>query len=236
MPAALRSLDADVICLQEVWVPGARESLARALSAEYAIARSTAGGLMVLSRLPILGERYRKFPEIEGESLVEALAGKGLLEVEIGTDLGPVRVVDSHLASGDAVARDRQLRFLLSHVERDLPLVVAADTNFWKVWQGARTAPYESVLAAGLRDADPPRVGKDGTLDAGEPTRPGWPRGSRDSWGPTYPDHVFYRGTAGVGVRVVGFRQALDTADAALSDHNALVADFRLGDARAPGR
>jgi len=228
MPAALRALDADVICLQEVWVPRARALLKRALSARYTATRSAAGGLMVFSRFPIVTERFIRFPYVPGMSLIEGIVGKGLLEVQLETRLGPIRVIDAHLASGDTVGRNGQLRFLLAKVGRDLPLVVAADTNFWKVWQGALTPEYKSVLAAGWLDAAPPRLTQDGCFDAGAPTRPGWPRGRRDAWGPTFPDHIFYAPAAGVTLRVVGFRQALNTPQTALSDHNALVAEFHL--------
>jgi len=225
---ALRALDADVICLQEVWLPHARALLERALSPEYAAARSTGGGLMVLARLPIAAQRFTRFPDAPGASLVERIAGKGMLEVQVRTDLGLIRVVDAHMAAGDVLARDRQLEFLLAHMSRDLPLVVAADTNFWKVWQGVLTPQYESVIAAGWLDAAPPHRTPAGRFDAGEPTRPGYPRGRRDEWGPTFPDHIFYAPAAGVTLCVGGFRQALDTSESALSDHNALVADLVL--------
>lgn len=234
MPAALRALGGDLFCLQEVWWPGTRSLLERAFSPEYTATQGTAGGLIVLSRFPVVTERFTRFPHVPGMSLVEVIAGKGMLEVQIETPLGLIRVVDAHLASGDAVARDAQLRFMLAHVGRDLPLVVAADTNFWKVWRGALTPQYDSMLAAGWLDAAPPRRAPDGSFDAGDPTRPGWPRDHGDEWGPTFPDHVLYAPAAGTTLRVAGFRQALDTPQSALSDHNALVADFLLGRAEAP--
>jgi len=234
MPAALRALDGDVICLQEVWLPDARARLERALSPEYTAAQSPAGGLMVLSRLPIVAERFTRFPDVPGMSFLQGLTGKGMLEVRIETGQGPMHVVDAHLVSDDAVGRDGQLVFLLGHVPRDLPLIVAADTNFWKVWHGAFTPQYESVLAAGFRDAAPPRRVPDGGLDPGAPTRPGWPRGQRDAWGPTFPDHIFYLPAPGEALRATGFHQALDTPEAALSDHNALVAEFHLDRTQQP--
>ncbi len=228
MPEALRGLDADVICLQEVWTSDVRGVLVDGLAPAYAATPGARGGLLVLSRFPIEAERFTRFPYVRGSSLVETLAGKGRLDVVVRTPLGRVRVVDSHLAAGDVMARNAELRVLLDHLPRDLPLVVGADTNFWSVWQGELTSEYESVIAAGLEDANPPRVLPNGRLDPGAPTRPGWPRPEGDPWGRSYPDHVFYAPGGGIDVRVVAYRQAFDAPEDALSDHDAQVVELRL--------
>jgi endonuclease/exonuclease/phosphatase family metal-dependent hydrolase len=231
LPPALRAFDADVICLQEVWDPLTRSRLRAALEPEWTGASSSRGGLMVLSRLPILEEEFTPFPAFAGLALAERLGGKGVLEVRLRAPQGDVRVVTAHLALafGEDNPRSAQIRFLVERLEgrRDLPLVLAADLNTPPLDDGAVPDDYRRLLDAGFRSANPPVSRPDGSLDPGPPTRVGWPRreGYRRGW---WPDHVLVRDGERIGVRVAGFRIELADRDTALSDHNLLLADLAL--------
>jgi endonuclease/exonuclease/phosphatase family metal-dependent hydrolase len=231
LPAALRAFDPDVICLQEAWDPIWRGRIERALAPEYASAGSASGGLLLLSRLPILEEGFTPFPPFPGLGLAERMAGKGILQARVKTGEGEVRIVTAHLALafGADNPRTRQLRWLLEHMEawRDLPLIVAADLNTPPAREGAWFPDYGEILDRGFVSAHPPVLREDGRWDPGPPTRVGWPRPRRVTRG-FWPDHVLFRDGATGALRVVAFRIELDEPDTALSDHNLLLADLAL--------
>ena len=233
MPAALRALAMDVLCLQEVWTAGDQRTLSKALAKEFPHALRGGGGLMILSRYPIVERAWVRFPHYKGLPLQEQLARKGLLEAVVRTPVGRVRVVTSHLALafGADNPRSKQLAFLLRRLakQRDLPLVLAADLNTWPVRDGQLTPDYLALVRAGLTDAKPPRRGADGRYDPGTPTRIGWPRPRlKPTRGYYYPDHVFFRSTSVQPLALRRFQLTLDEAATALSDHNLLLSDFAL--------
>ena len=231
MPAALVALSPDVLILQEVWSGGAREEISLAFGPAYVTARCDGGGLMVLSRYPILRERFTPFPFDWDLSLPEWFAKKGVMEVILETPAGPIRVVNAHLALafGEDNGRTRQLRFLLDLLDerRDLPLVVGADLNTGTShYQPCELNPeYEWVLDTGLRDLNPPIMITE-SYDHGPPTRVGWPRNpGRRGW---RPDHLLVRDADTGRIRFGTFRLALDTPETALSDHNLLLGEITI--------
>ena len=214
LPAALRALDADVVCLQEVWTASQRADLAAGLAPALTVAPVHGGGLLLAARGVIREARFRPFPAFPGLSLVERIAGKGWIEAIVETRRGTIRVVTTHLAHRGPQAA--QLDHLLAHLPVDdgLPLVLAGDFNL---------APDDEALAAlralGLADARPPRRREDGTWDVGPPTRVGWPRTEAHPSRGWCPDHIHVR-----GLMCVEAGLALDTPATALSDHNAVWA------------
>lgn len=218
------------MCLQEVWVDRHRNQLARALKDKLPHEIQSQGGLMVLSRLPILWSKFTPFPTHEALSFVEKMAGKGLLEVVVETESGPVRVVASHLSldrSRGAKGHAAQLDFLIERLRHDTetPTVICADLNMAAARGGVITDRYQQLLDAGFRAAKHPERTPEGRYLRRPTTREGWPRTGRRGWDP---DYVLYRAGKNLDVSVGRFEIALDTAKDALSDHNLLVADFLL--------
>lgn len=241
MPAALRALKMDVLCLQEVWTAGDQRALAKALKKQFPHVLRGGGGLMLLSRHPIVQRTWKAFPHFKGLPLQEQLARKGILDAVLETPVGRVRVVTSHLALafGKDNPRTKQLAFLLRRLakQRDLPLILAADLNTWPVEHGRLTSDYKAVLRAGLTDAKPPQRSAQGRYDPGLPTRIGWPRPAiKPLRGYYYPDHVFFRATQAQTLRLGRFQLVLDEKRTALSDHNLLLADFTLGRSAPPAK
>jgi endonuclease/exonuclease/phosphatase family metal-dependent hydrolase len=229
IPDAIRAHDPHVICLQEVWTPTARASIAQALSPRWTASPVVGGGLLLLARVPIEDVRFVPFEAAPGLSAVERFARKGWIEATVTTDAGPVRIVNTHLALafGDGTPRTIQLTQLLDALaERDdLPLVLAGDLNTPSVRGAVLDPDYVRVLDAGFVDANPPR--RDGhTWVRGAPTRQGWPRWpGRHGWDP---DHVLVRSGSTRVVTIAGFHVANATPETALSDHDMLVVDVRL--------
>ncbi len=209
---------------------GTREKLIDGLAPDYVAGRSDGGGLLVLSKLPILSERFTPFPPSSDLMLPEWLARKGMLEVVVATPAGPVRIVTGHLALafGEENPRTRQLHFLLDRLEdrRDLPLILAADLNTPSAWRGRLFPDYQAILDRGFSDTKPPTQLENGRWDPGPPTRVGWPRGTaRRGY---HPDQLLVRdGTSGA-VRILGSRITMDSPRTALSDHNLVLADLEI--------
>ena len=240
IPGVLRTLRLDVVAVQEAWLASDQRALAEAARPDFPHAALGGGGLMVLSRLPIRSSRFLPFPAYPGLSLPERLARKGLLEAEILTPAGPLRVVTAHLALAFGLdnPRSAQLRFLQAHLAQDtsLPTILAADLNTPPVEGGVLAAEYRALCDAGLRDAKPPVRLPGGAWDPGPPTRIGWPRPETRPTSGFWPDHILFRSAASGSLDLRSFRLALDQRATALSDHNLLRAEFILRDLRPPAK
>ncbi len=239
MPKALAAFDPDVICFQEIWAH--EEAIADALPA-LPHAATAGGGLMVLSRHPIVAQSFVPFPRYAGLSLVERLSGKGVLDVVVRTPRGDVRIVNSHLSldlDRESVPRRAQLDFLIGRLNarRDLPLVLSADLNTASVYDGARSPEYLSLThTANLTDAKPPKHLGGEHFDPGPPTRVGWPRTFEAILYEWAPDYLMFRNGADTSVRLElqAFELALHTPQTALSDHNLLVGTWILRGSETP--
>ncbi len=231
LAGCVRPLALDVLCLQEIWTPQDQRRIATALKPQLPHAVPGKGGLMMVSRYPVVSSRFIKFPLYEGLNFSERIAGKGLLEAVVETPAGRMRVITSHLALafGPDNPRTKQLHFFLRHLAdlRDRPLVVPADLNTWPVEKGRLTADYQALLEPGLIDANPPVLGHDRVWRPGKPTRLGWPRPDKKITG-WFPDHILFRSGASGTLTLRKFAMALDTKETAISDHNLLYADFVL--------
>lgn len=213
---AVASLDADVVCLQEVrqinrreerhfaqWPnEGQAEFLAppgyTAVYRTNAVTRHGEHGNALLSRWPVLAHQHEDMSD-------HRLEQRGLLHVELNVQGRSVHVLVVHLGLIRA-SRVRQLaqlkRFVLREVPPDAPLLVAGDFNDWS------RMVRESFAEAGLYD---------------------W-RGLAQ---PTFPsrlplaqlDHVFARGLQAVSMSVPSGR-----AWWRMSDHLPLMAEFGFAD------
>ena len=235
MPTALSRFGIDVLCLQEVWSANYKERLERALEAHFPHSARSSGGLLVLSRYPIVKRAFHRYPAGGDLLPTEWVANKGILETQIDTPSGRVRVVTTHMAldiSGLQPGRRAQLRMLGRHVARwtDLPLVLTGDFNVPAVLNDRLTPDYRSIQRWGLSDTNAPRQRPDGSWTVLEPTRVGWPPHQRDcilfQWAI---DYILYRNSPGAPTQLVCTGHALHLKEPceALSDHHLVVADFQ---------
>ena len=100
----LPDLDLDVLLIQEAWTDEMRDSLrSAALEAGFEVAlasRESGGGLMTISRLPILRNRFQKFHfRGDPERFVtgEFLGAKGYQTLVLEGRDGPFTVINTHL-------------------------------------------------------------------------------------------------------------------------------------------
>lgn len=141
----LPDLELDLLLIQEAWTDEMRDGLRQAgLDAGFDVAlasRESGGGLMVLSRRPILANRFDKFHfrgDPERLSQGEFLGAKGYQTLAIEADQGPLTVVNTHLHARYRKAQPRlnsavrlaQLLQLVGEIHRTPGrLVVGGDFN-----------------------------------------------------------------------------------------------------------
>jgi endonuclease/exonuclease/phosphatase family metal-dependent hydrolase len=216
----LERADYDVVCLQEVMVRRSAGLLRRTAPSYrhhvYAGAPLLRGGLVLLSRAPIVGQRFVRYP-VAGRPRGEWLMRKGF---QVAT-IGDLVVVNTHLSAnrdGDWSAGNHytrvqraELEFLAGRLERDRPVVVVGDLNV------PRGKPvFQDFLAAtGLRD-----------VLAGD-TRPTY-RPTAEFPRPPAFDHVLVgTGLSGRAELVLQDPVRLpDGREAFLSDHYAVAAEI----------
>ena len=213
---AIASLDADIVCLQEVRLHNRREAqhfehwpeqgqaafLAppgyEAVYRTNAITRHGEHGNALLSRWPVLAHQHEDMSD-------HRLEQRGLLHVELLVNGIPVHVLVVHLGLIRA-SRVRQLaqltRFVVREIPPQVPLLVAGDFNDWNA--RLRT----TFSAAGLHTWH-------GPAQATFPSR--LPLAQLD--------HVFARGLQPVSVSVPSGKSWWR-----MSDHLPLIAEFRLPD------
>lgn len=168
LPEALADTGADVICLQEVFRRPHRRLLAERLGGAYPECagvrhpgRPLGTGLMVLSRHPIESARPIEFRAAFFEERL--VIRMGMLDCVVRfPDLGPVRVINAHLAAGGLMGdpespgaetiRGRQVAELLARAGDDsgpATVILAGDMN---AGPEASATNYRQILEAGYRD------------------------------------------------------------------------------------
>ena len=228
MPAALKTFDPEIICLQEVWTESLRSSILEGLGEGWWASEGVAGGLVTFSKLPYSDSRFIRYETTKGLTFVERLARRGYLLVCVNTASGPIHVVNTHCAAlwEDGGPRPEQIKELAKAIGglANFPLVLAADLNTSASGSdGVRElAP---LVQGGLRSALPPR-----RMRTGAPSPRigyvGWPRYvGQGGWDP---DHIFVRKGGGKMIEVTEAQVELDQPETALSDHNLLRMEFRL--------
>lgn len=226
LAATLEGGDYDVVCLQEVMLR-AHAVLLRRIARSYGFHACTGavmlkGGLLVLSRLPIVTSRFVHYP-VTRPVRRELVMRKGVQVATVRTAAGTLAVVNTHLSANhddDWSAGNRhtpmqrteahRLAEVVSGLDPALPVVVAGDLNL------PRSSPVlaELLAAAGLRDA---RAGDE------EPTYRPTPRFPA----PPALDHVLLRPGLTARTRLV-FKAPVDLSGgrrAYLSDHYGIEAD-----------
>jgi endonuclease/exonuclease/phosphatase family metal-dependent hydrolase len=185
LPAALAALDADLIVLQELFDVRARRRLLGELCPPFAAApeasadrrilglvpADTTGGLLVLSRLPVIGWRFIPHELGHGTKVDERLGRKGAMIVHIETPAGRLTVFAVHLYAGtkpkDTRIRMAQLAPLLEILEDEAaggPVLMAGDINTSPTVdypeppgrENPLAPEYAALVGAGFVDPLPP--------------------------------------------------------------------------------
>ena len=147
---AVAAIDADLVALQEVWNDADAQAYGEALAARglnhqehmassFPLSRASSG-LLIASRFPITNARFTPFRA--GATPwwpwpPDWYATKGMLEVEVQSRVGALRVVNTHLHAAYASAQAVQERVgqsleLAKHLrsqERDMPTLLLGDLN-----------------------------------------------------------------------------------------------------------
>lgn len=258
LPTALAALDADVIVLQELFDVRARHRVLRELCPPYAatpdatdtrrilglVPADTTGGLLVLSRLPILDSRFVPHSLGPGTKVDERLGRKGAMIVHLETPLGRVTVFAVHLYAGTKPEHTRirsaQLAALLETLDAEAghgPVVLAGDINTSPTVSypeppgpGNPFAPeYAALEEAGFVDTMPPNptpVSRSATWVPSRNRYAALPY--QETKTDERYDYLLVRPGSAHRWEVRAARAVLDGAEAHLSDHVGVLVDLDL--------
>jgi len=182
----LAALDADVVAFQEAWSPSARRRLTVAgRRAGYTEVWSKsgsigAGGMLVLSRLPIRASRFIRFALCGFPQDVthgDYYGGKGIAIITLDTPAGPVALLTTHLIPhyGDYGTEDTYMGHRIAEVveladalaQIDIPAIVVGDFNF-----SEPEPEYEVLMGlSGLTDVAAALEWREVTIVPGPPYR-----------------------------------------------------------------
>jgi endonuclease/exonuclease/phosphatase family metal-dependent hydrolase len=239
----LARLDADVLLIQEAFRPRLRRRILRALPHMHpdALARGgrwfvfvrmdTAGGLLTLSRWPILTTVYQRARRFRRMKPDERIGWKGCLWTRIATPAGELLVGNVHLYAGntplDSHVRAIQTRHLLQGGESTptTPTVLAGDWNWDLEFEHSERGPtgYVEMIQAGFREVADGRSEGIATMDPRHnrfARYVPWHRPARRL------THVFFRGP---GLATGPEPPSLCLHDPPVSDHYGLRVTVRVG-------
>jgi endonuclease/exonuclease/phosphatase family metal-dependent hydrolase len=240
--AHLPLTDADLVLIQEAFLPAFKVQLASALSdhqpdrylerrrRHLLFPMDGSGGLATFSRLDLVSSTYLPFRSWRGMKPDERVGRKGCLWSEVATTAGNVLVGNVHLYAGvgpdHARARAMQTRHLLRQLEQfpRMPTVIAGDFNMAIEYERAGAGPtgFDLMRDAGFSEI---AAGTTGTLATMSPLRNPFARylpGTRPERRLT---QVFYRGD---GLRLAEPPQ-LCLCEPPVSDHFGLLTTISLG-------
>jgi endonuclease/exonuclease/phosphatase family metal-dependent hydrolase len=141
----LQTVSADIICLQEVWSLRTKHLFSNVFQGVYSSYPSRSiptlykrwldfssqqGGLLTLSKFPIISEKFIRFG-ISGWFWTEWAGDKGFLETFLKTPWGVLRVINTHLHQPLASVRFHQIKKMFSYLAKDqeTPTILAGDFN-----------------------------------------------------------------------------------------------------------
>jgi len=194
----IRSVDPDVLCLQEVWSDDSGADDARRLADDLGlhVARTDpvfwngqSFGNAVLSRWPVERIADERLPRADGEP-----SHRRIVVAAVATPWGPWPVASTHLdhrfdASADRTAQLRRVMELAiqwrSDPERDLPGIVGADLNALTDSDEIRMLTGRSPGVPGIVFSD---VWEQSADDAANPTGATWVRANPASHESAWPD------------------------------------------------
>ena len=240
----LPSIHADVIGIQEVWTPIARQTLVdggrnAGFKAIWHRPMSFGGsGLLVLSKLPILESHFTPFsvrgsPERLDHS--DYHGGKGFIRLVLETPTGPIQVINTHLHARYARSKEsdtylevraaQATQIALAIDEVPGPVIAMGDFNLQE-----GEPEYRILLGlTGLRDAAVVTNQRQATISAENPYRRKQTGASEERI-----DYVFARGGSKRGLRIDSIQRIFDDSlefdgrEATYSDHAGIRVDLAL--------
>jgi len=138
MGDSLLNSKSDILALQEVFHPQLRTKILDVLTKEYYILSDyycnkeilpyvqmdCFGGLMTLSKYPIISEQFYKYPIFDDCTIIEKIGAKGFLLSHIAFGNKVVNVINTHLYAGDHAKAEKmrleQIKFMFE-VLNELP-------------------------------------------------------------------------------------------------------------------
>jgi len=168
LPDELSAVDADIVCLQELFHPHLQRLLHRHLRNVYPYASGFArpgpslrlhSEFLVMSRYPLSADRLHRFRAAPREERLFTCKGYHELSVAV-PGLGAIDVLNVHATAGGLHAhpqsptmeriRARQVHQVLVHSQRSRMAILAGDLN---AGPHSSTDIYAQVLDAGFTDA-----------------------------------------------------------------------------------
>lgn len=229
--------DADIVCLQESFDVKHRRELYERFKDKYFFsgglfdirkilflkAFDKSGGLLTLSKFPIVESRFVPYSRIFNSAFGEALARKGFLETVLETPMGKLKVINTHLHE-EAFVFDRKVRLVqLKKVFRQmngrgLPGIFIGDFNQHSMArQGDFTELFDSIGFTHPLRAD--HISNE--LPSYRPENPYVEYWLNRTVLPKRFDYILVRGLEGLGLRTMQYEpQKLEPA---LSDHDPVL-------------
>lgn len=114
---SIASRDFEIVCLQEVFNRRVRKELLSKLTTNYFIGsnyqcnqpiigrlvqKDCYGGLMTLSKYPIMEESFYKFSIADNTSFIERIGSKGFLFTTVLWNGQPINIINTHLYAGES--------------------------------------------------------------------------------------------------------------------------------------
>lgn len=152
LPESIREMGADIICMQECFDHKLRHQLSKNLLPYYncvadiksnrrllgLLNMDKNGGLLTISKFPIIAEQFIPFHKIEGRNIIEKIGAKGFLVTTINLGIDTINVINTHMYSGNSehseahrVAQVKQLGETLDTLLQRLPYgtILTGDLN-----------------------------------------------------------------------------------------------------------
>lgn len=254
LPEQLLAIDADVVCLQELFHPHLQHQLHRRLRSVYPHAAGFArpgpalrlhSEFIVMSRYPLGADRLQRFHVAPREERL--FTSRGYQECSVAVPgLGAVDILNVHATAGGLRShpqspameriRARQVEQILERCDRSRPAIIAGDLN---AGPHSSTQLYARVLDAGFTDAFASAGGDGYSWDPHNPLV----SAGRDRHLPAQRiDHVFLspalaRRTRPTHGAIVLNNRSVETGSrrVPLSDHYGVFTVLAFGDGRAGG-
>jgi endonuclease/exonuclease/phosphatase family metal-dependent hydrolase len=227
LSAVLEGSDYDIVCLQELWFPQ-NFALLRSLTPSFPYVSHAArypfvgGGVVTLSRIPILGQRFVRYRR-HGAPRAEMVFRKGVLTTRFAQDDVFFAVSNTHLSANKTGSWDRSQPFTLVQRAELAELASAVGritTGEPSIVVGDFNVPRDSWLFSDFRRATGLHDAFDGSAES---TFRSWSGGSLDQV------LVSPGMTASVALALTEKTRLADGQCAYLSDHYGVAADIVAG-------